>query len=338
MTDGENEPTDADLLQVDQAPIARPETDSFPHLSPGLLPRMMADLISVFRSVCYSYPLAVTIAGLLTSSGLLHLVAWLVTGTAWEGPLSLRKPALFGISGGLTVWSIAWVLSRLRPFRFDRLFANSMALGLLLEVGLITGQQWRGQASHFNRSTPLDGAVEAVMLALISFVTAGVLVLALRSIRLPAQPAETRIAIRGGLWLLVVSCGLGFAAHVFGEWNVAAGHSPSILRPAGVLKYPHGAALHAIQWLPLLAWGLRQFRIRSAVSLMIYALTAQILFLAAALWQTIQGRDRFDLDLIGGSLLASAGLLVLAPLITIFFRTPSRIATTIGKQTAGERA
>lgn len=338
MTDGENKPTDADLLQVDQAFFARPETDSFPHLSPGMLPRMMSDLISVFRSVCYSYPLAVTIAGLLTSSGLLHLMAWLGTGTAWEGPLSLRKPALFGISGGLTVWSIAWVLPRLHPSRFDRLLANSMAIGLLLEVGLITGQQWRGQASHFNRGTPLDSSVEAVMLALISFVTAGILVLALRSIRLPAQPAETRIAIRGGLWLLVVSCGLGFAAHALGEWNVAAGHSPSILRPAGVLKYPHGAALHAIQWLPLLAWGLRQLRIRSAVSLMIYALTAQILFLAAALWQTTRGRDRFDLDLIGGVLLAAAGLLVLAPLISIFCTNGSRFATTIGKQNAGKRA
>ncbi len=338
MTDGENESADAGRPQGDQVPISRPETDGFPHLSPGMLPRMTAELISVFQSVWQLYPLAIAIAGLLTSSGLLHLVAWLGTGTAWEGPLSLRKPALFGVSGGLTVWSIAWVLPRLYPFRFDRLFANSMAIGLLLEVGLITGQQWRGQASHFNRSTPLDGAVEAVMLALISFVTAGILVLAVRSIRLPSQPAETRIAIRGGLWLLVVSCGLGFVAHALGEWNVAAGHSPSILRPAGVLKYPHGAALHAIQWLPLLAWGLRQFRIRSAVSYMIYALMAQILFLAAALWQTTHGRDRFDLDLIGGSLLAAAGLLVLAPLISILYTNASRIATTSGKQTAEKRA
>lgn len=338
MTDGENESVDAGLPQGDQISIARPETEGFPHLSPGMLPRMTAELISVFQSVSQLYPLAIAIAGLLTSSGLLHLLAWLGTGTAWEGPLSLRKPALFGISGGLTVWSIAWVLPRLHPLRFDRLLANSMAIGLLLEVGLITGQQWRGQASHFNRSTPLDASVEAFMLALISFVTAGILVLAVRSIRLPAQPAETRIAIRGGLWLLVVSCGLGFAAHALGEWNVAAGHSPSILRPAGVLKYPHGAALHAIQWLPLLAWGLRQFRIRSAVSYMIYALMAQILFLAAALWQTTHGRDRFDLDLIGGSLLVAAGLLVLTPLISILYTNASRITTTIGKQTAGKRA
>ena len=71
---------------------------------------------------------------------------------------------------------------------------------------------------------------------------------------------------------------------------------------------------------------------------MIYALIAQILFLAAALWQTTHGRDRFDLDLIGGSLLAAAGLLVLTPLISILYTNASRITTTIGKQTAGKRA
>jgi len=46
-------------------------------------------------------PLAV-IGLLLVASGMAHLVVWAVLGGPWEGPVTWRKPILFGISGGLT--------------------------------------------------------------------------------------------------------------------------------------------------------------------------------------------------------------------------------------------
>ena len=49
-----------------------------------------------------------------------------------------------------------------------------MAGGLLLEVGLITVQQWRGVRSHFNRTTTFDASIEVIMLGLILLVTAGI--------------------------------------------------------------------------------------------------------------------------------------------------------------------
>ena len=115
----------------------------------------------------FSFRLAVWLGVLLIASGSVHLAVYAILGTTWHGPLSLRKPALFGISGGLTVWSLAWLMTQLQPRRLDRFLANALATGLFVEVALITVQYWRGVASHFNRATNIDTAIEFTMLGLI---------------------------------------------------------------------------------------------------------------------------------------------------------------------------
>ncbi len=260
------------------------------------------------------------IAALLIGSGLVHL-AWMVfTGADWNGPLSLRKPALFGISAGLTAWSIAWVMTRLFPHRLDQKIASAMAGSLLLEVGLITLQQWRGVPSHFNHTTRLDATIEAIMLGLILVVTAGIVWLTLRSVKLPPMDESCAVALRGGLWLLTISCVLGIIATLLGELNLAAGKPAEVWGPAGILKFPHGAALHAIQTLPCLSWLLGKLRVGQSAALVRTALASQIMFLAQALWQTIHGRARFDVDGLGAILLAATGLLLLVPIVAILAR------------------
>jgi hypothetical protein len=276
---------------------------------------------------------------LLLGSGTFHLAWMALTGADWNGPLSLRKPGLFGVSAGLTVWSVAWVMTKLHPHRLDRWLACGLAGGLLLEVGLITVQQWRGVPSHFNRTTTFDAAVEVVMLGLILLVTAGIVWLTLRSCWLPALDPATAIALRGGMWLLTLSCGLGIMITMLGERNLAAGKLPEIWGPAGVLKFPHGAALHAIQTLPILAWLLHQLRVSKSAWLIQAALWSQVLFLVHSLWQTMHGRARFDLDWVGGAIFLFAALLVGAPLAVMVqalisfaravrWRDPSRNSTT----------
>ena len=253
----------------------------------------------------------------LVVSGFIHLALLWVTGASWEGPLSLRKPGLFGVSAGVTAWSIAWVLTQLRPSRHDRGLATLMSGGLLLEVGLITMQYWRGVPSHFNRATPLDAAVESAMLGLILLVTVGIAVLCVRSRQLRLVSAAQAIAIRAGLWLLLFSCGLGLMTTILGEVNIANGRPPGIWGHAGVLKYPHGAALHAIQTLPLLAGLLNWLRVANAGWHLRAAVAAHVLFLTHALWQTLSGRARMDVDLIGGATLVAAGVLIVPPLAAI---------------------
>ncbi len=250
-----------------------------------------------------SFRLALWLGVLLIASGSVHLALCAVLGTTWHGPVSLRKPALFGISGGLTVWSLAWLMTQLRPRRLDRFLANALAIGLFVEVTLITIQYWRGVASHFNRATNIDGAIEFTMLGLILLVSCGIVYLTLRTIQLRNIDPAMSIAIRGGMWLLALSCGLGIATSILGEISISAGRSYELWGRAGVLKFPHGVALHAIQLLPAIAWMTRMLDLRHSVRIVQSAIISQVLFLVYAVWQTSQGRDRFDWDAIGGTIL-----------------------------------
>ena len=254
---------------------------------------------------------------ILVVSGLFHLTLIWVTGAEWEGPLSPRKPGLFGVSAGLTGWSIVWVLTQLSPRRQDRRFAILMTGSLLIEVGLITLQYWRGLASHFNHATTLDAAIESLMLGLILFATAGIAWLCWRSRQLQQMVESRAVAIRAGLWLLLLSCGLGFLVTILGAVNVANGRPPEVWGLAGVLKYPHGAVLHAIQTLPLLSILLEKFRVPHTARLVRAAVASHALFVIHALWQTFSGRSRFDVDAIGGVTLLAAGMLLLLPVFAI---------------------
>lgn len=274
----------------------------------------IAEIVTVAwidRNQLAHFQASLALGTVLFASGLFHLVWLALTGADWEGPLSLRKPGLFGVSAGITVWSIVWVLTQCQPRPQDSRLATILSAGLLVEVGLITLQHWRGVPSHFNRATTLDATIELIMLGLILAVTAGVAWLCWRSCDLRPMPAARAISIRAGLWLLLVSCGLGVFVTIAGEMNVSAGRPPETWGRAGVLKYPHGAALHAIQVLPLLAALLEWWRVPQAGRLLSAAVTAQVLFLVQALWQTLRGRSRQDVDAFSLVLLVLTGALML---------------------------
>lgn len=255
----------------------------------------------------YRFALAVT--GLLLVSGLFHLLKFFWDAADWSGPTSIRKPSLFGISSGLTTWSITWLMTQLRPRRYDRILLNALALGLFIEVALITLQYWRTAPSHFNRATSLDAAIESLMLVLILAVTAILFYLTLRSSQLRPVATAMAVAIRGGMALLTLSCGLGVATWLLGEWNLANGRPYETWKSAGVLKFPHGVALHAIQLLPVAAWLSARLNNSQGARIVQSLLGSQVLLLLFALWQTIQGRSRFDCDALGGCMLGGSILL-----------------------------
>lgn len=234
---------------------------------------------------------------LLVLSGLLHLGLWATWGGPWEGPVTWRKPILFGLSGGLTSISLGWVWSQLPWRRGDRGLASVTAWALAIEVALIDLQRWRGVASHFNRDTPFDSILYDAMGGLILFVTFVAADLTVRLIRGPTslEPSMQTAAVTGMI-LLVVSCGLGIWASVHGDLQVARGLPPELFARAGVTKFPHGIAMHAIQWLPLLAWAMRRAGVPAALRgwLVWGAATGWALMLAYALAQTVAGRSRFD--------------------------------------------
>jgi hypothetical protein len=236
---------------------------------------------------------------LLVASGVAHLLVWAILGGPWEGPVTWRKPILFGISGGLTSLSAAWVWTRLPPRLGDVWLAAAAAWALFVEVFLIDLQQWRGLASHFNRATPLDSVLYDAMGVLILFVTAVLVDLTVRLFRSGAGlTPDMLLAARAGMVFLVISCGLGIWVSVYGDLRVAAGLEPERYGEAGVPKFPHGAVIHAIQWLPAVAWTARRAGLGTAArrGLVLAATLATAALLAFALVQTFTGHARFDVS------------------------------------------
>ena len=264
---------------------------------------------------------------LLLESGAAHLVVWAVAGGPWEGPVSWRKPILFGISGGLTCLSLGWAWAQLPWRRGDAWLAATVAWALLVEVCLINLQTWRGVASHFNRATPFDSWLYDVMGLLILWVTLVAVDLTIRFFRQPTGLAsDMLLAARAGLVLLVVSCLLGIWVSVHGDMRVAAGLEPERYGAAGVPKFPHGAVIHALQWLPLLAWAARRAGVtqRRRLWLVAAAVVGTTLIGCFALVQTLAGRSRFDVTPVTGTLLAVGVICLAVPLLAIAMAVAGR--------------
>ena len=186
---------------------------------------------------------AYTCAALLIGSGVVHAGVYLVDGGPWLGPVSWRKPVVFGLSFGITLATIAWFMGFLRPSRA----AGWIILGLFAfasigEVFLISMQKWRGVASHFNEATTFDGAVFGWMGQLVALVALLTVVITTWSFLRVDAPTTLVWAIRTGLLLMLVSQAVGVqmiveGGNTFGE--------------AGALKVPHAFTLHAVQVLPI---------------------------------------------------------------------------------------
>jgi hypothetical protein len=98
--------------------------------------------------------------GLLILSGVIHLAMLLTGGGTWEGPLSLRKPATFGLSFGLTLVNVTLIASFLPLKNRSRaLLLGVFTAACVLETFLVSLQTWRGVPSHFNVETPFDAAI-----------------------------------------------------------------------------------------------------------------------------------------------------------------------------------
>src|SRR5205814_500094 len=99
------------------------------------------------------------VGAILLVSGLMHLGLLIAGGGSWQGPLSLRKPATFGLSFGVTLVTIVWVASFLRlTDRRRAALVGAFTAACVLETALVSLQAWRGVPSHFNVETTFDAA------------------------------------------------------------------------------------------------------------------------------------------------------------------------------------
>ena len=269
---------------------------------------------------------------LLVLSGLFHIFVWAIDGGSLSGDVSWRKPILFGFSAGVTMLSLGWLVGKLKPRLGDSLLFTAFSAAMLAEVSLITLQQWRGVASHFNRATPFDANVLGWIEGLILFATIVIADLTFRSFGTLRVTSDMKLAIRGGMALLLFACLLGFILVGYGNYQQSIGGNPGVYGEAGVMKFPHGMPIHAIQYFPFLAWCLTKLRVKETVRLAAvrFALLSVVAFTIFSLIQTFTGRARFDIGWVSGFTLAlSIGLMAMPIVLVVrgFVRSVAKAST-----------
>ena len=199
---------------------------------------------------------AYLVGALLVGSGLIHLGVLIASGGSWEGPLSFRKPTVFGLSFGMTLITVAWTASFLTlRDRARAALLYTFTAASVFETALVSVQTWRGVPSHFNLETPVDSLI-ARSLAGGGFVLVVVIVvLTLAAFRKnQAAPSSMLAAIRVGFAVLCGAMATGGAMIARGMTLVFAGDSARAYATGGSLKPTHALTMHAILILPALAW------------------------------------------------------------------------------------
>jgi hypothetical protein len=269
-------------------------------VSTSLPDRMRASLLGYWREARPYQRLGYLVGGALVVVGLAHLVAWLVVGGAWAGPVSFRKPTTFGISFGLTTITMAWVAGQLRiSDRIGWLLLGTLAVADTSEVVWVSLQRWRGVASHFNDQTTLDNLLFVLMGGIAVAVAATVIlvmtVLAFTAMR--ASPGMA-LAIRAGLLILLVAQVVGgwMIQHGLGLAEEGATDGLTTFGAAGVMKVPHAVAIHGIQVLPALAWLLSFTALpeQRRVGLVRVAVLGYVALVVVSVLQTATGVAPFD--------------------------------------------
>src|SRR5215831_6600521 len=185
--------------------------------------------------------IAILAGSLLLISGLAHLIILVITDGSWYGPVSLRKPASFGLSFGLTVITVTWVASYLDFQRRSRVaLIGTLTMASVWETALVTLQAWRHVPSHFNFETTVDAAVARALAAggFVLVVTIVILTIAAFRSR-PQAPASMVLAIRAGFLSLLAAQVVGALMIAIGMRHVFNGDVQGAYATSLALKWTH---------------------------------------------------------------------------------------------------
>ncbi len=276
-----------------------------------------------YSTVARWSPVMIRMAGVSAALLGIALVGLMVDDRIITGAPAWLKPAKFGASGAIYLFTMAWMVKDLPKSRMLRIATTLIGWILMLETVVIALQVMRGTSSHFNIDTPLDAATFASMGVGIATVWIMSAILLWQHLRTPATDRGMALALRIGLALNIGGAGVGwtmtqprteqFAAMKRGERPFLAGShtvgaadgGPGLpltkwSRTHGDLRIPHFVGMHAWQLLPLLLLGMRRVRRstgdgteRTAI---IFASTACAAVFLAALAQALAGHPLIPLS------------------------------------------
>jgi hypothetical protein len=168
------------------------------------------------------------------------------------------KPLKFDVSSLLFLWTMAWYLGQLSPTKKSRTLGWAMAISLVVENLIITGQSLRGTTSHFNNASVLDAVLFAVMgmFIVVNTVAAAWTLVCYYREGPPLSPAVL-MGARLGLLLFLLSSAVGGmmvanGAHTIGGPDGGPG-LPFLTWSTkyGDLRWAHFIGMHGLQVLPL---------------------------------------------------------------------------------------
>ena len=226
------------------------------------------------------------------------------------------KPAKFAVSTAIYMFTLAWVFTYLGEWpRLRKLVGRSTAAIFILEVAIIALQAWRGTTSHFNYSTPLNGALFAIMGSAIVLQTLLSVAVAVALWRQQFQDRALGWALRLGMTITIAGAFTGGLmtrptdaqldqivatrqATIIGAHTVGAPDGGPGLPGTGWsvehgdLRVPHFIGLHALQVLPVIALLLWRRRIedRRRARLVVVAGGSYAALFLMLIWQALRGQ------------------------------------------------
>ncbi len=307
----------------------------------------------VAHAMVMNRPLALTVLMMMLVFGA-ALVGLIVDPRLITGAPAWLKPAKFGLSISIYTATFIWLLHCVQGHRrIVRLIAWVTAMGLLIEMALITMQVIRGTASHFNVSTPFDAAVWSIMGASIVCIWTANLILGIVLLRQRFADAAFAWALRLGVFISLIGMGIAFfmtpptsaqltTVKAGGGLPIAGAHAVGVTdggsglpivgwsTVGGDLRVPHFVGLHGLQLLPLLSWLLVRYGTRlrpvTRTALVWIAGLGYLGLVGLLTWQALRGQSVVAPD--ARTVIASVALLtavVGAALITLL-RMPGRCA------------
>ncbi|GGR97311.1 hypothetical protein GCM10010169_47360 [Micromonospora fulviviridis] len=222
------------------------------------------------------------------------------------------KPLKFAISFVLYGITLAWMVTLLpRRSRVAEWAATVIVAMSVVEMAVIVIQVLRGTTSHYNGTTPLNGALFSAMGAAIMVLFVAQLVIGIVALLRPTADRVAGHAVRLGLGLsllgmlvaipMVTRTPDGAAEGISGAHSVGvADGGPGLplvgwSTTGGDLRIGHFVGLHALQALPLLAMLLNRFlgtRLdeRTRVRLLLVAGAAYGAATLLLTWQALRGQ------------------------------------------------
>lgn len=207
------------------------------------------------------------------------LLLYFVDDTLVTGINAWVKPMKFTLSITIYSWTFGWLLHYLKSKAMASVISWFVVITMLVENVIIIIQAARGEISHYNISSALNGMLFGLMgvfIGINTFINAFTLLLFLIKSQVSISGYQL-LAWRAGLLLFLIgsiSGGLMIAnmGHTFG----AADGGPGIpftnwSTQAGDMRVAHFFTLHGLQLIPLFAYTLSEANRNKALRVLLFS-------------------------------------------------------------------